>query len=287
MCIGDMNNIIVTDGVFDVLKSTGEYNKYSMYIVDIMQSAIKVEDTYFLHAIQGVDEAGFTNRFLHKLENLRAQRVKDDPNSPYNGICYFYDRTKNESEYLSLILNKIHSEEIREKIRECNKKILSGHNAINKTIRPDFILHEPDTLNRQEYYGEIKMRGNKKALDDLIKISKWKEILEEAYSSDEYLENGLDPRYGLYIYMYVDIKTDETGISKTLDSPLGCRISRLKSCEKKKNIESCDRDIICITLIVGEDRRVECQTLGEIIDEIENKQLTNKTKQKKYLTNNN
>ena len=67
------------------------------------------------------------------------------------------------------------------------------------------------------------MESNGETVSDLVKISEWETLLEDAFSSDEYLEHGLDPRFGLYIFIYVynkDVKRKATPVPLAEGSPV-------------------------------------------------------------------
>lgn len=257
---------MITNGAKNVAENTGEGEKFIMYLKDIETAMLNVDQSYYVHKEGNTDESGFTGRFLYCLQLIQKERIEADPNTPYSGIQIGYDQDKDECHYLSLICDYISDRKIRESIEKRNRAILAEYGNLDKNIRPDFILHKPGNLDRQEYCGEIKMQGNQDTLDDLEKISEWMNILEEAYASKEYMANNLDPRYGLYIFLYVyneDIKTP-TGLAK--DDSLKARLSRMEDHSKAYTYS---RNIICFSLIDGSNRRVICQTLGEILDEIE------------------
>ena len=226
---------------------------------------MKVNDIYYSHRAGNTDESGFTSEFYHQLRCIQDHKIQLDTDSPYNGVCFGYDQEKKEKAYLSLIEHLVNKECLRKDIIETNKKILENHNSLEKVIRPDLILHTPYNLDRQEFYGEIKIQGNPKIFEDFIKITEWAAILEEAYKSDTYSNNNLDPRFGLYIFIYVFFKPgDPHSVEKSLKGTL----SRIRKKEKRDKAREFNRDIICISLINDDKISVEMRTLGEILDEI-------------------
>lgn len=257
---------MISAGAIEVAMNTGEGTKFTMYLKDIEKAMLNVDTVFYCHQKKNTDEDGFTGEFIHQLRAIQDQKLREDNHSPYRGVIWNYNQDKEEAYYLSLISNYLAEKQAREEVSMRNHAILLSRDNLEKTIRPDFILHTPDNLDRQEIYGEIKMQGNQETLADLDKITEWKNILEEAYASDEYLENDLDPRYGLYIFIYVYIENQLTPTGLPSDDSLKARISRK---EDRDAVQTYDRDIICFSLIDGNNRRVVCQTLGEILDEID------------------
>ena len=256
---------MLSNGVKTILENTGEEKKFTMYLNDIKEALMKVNDIYYSHRAGNTDESGFTSEFYHQLRCIQDDKIKLDTDSPYNGVCFGYDQEKKEKAYLSLIEHLVNKECLRKDIIETNKKILENHNSLEKVIRPDLILHTPYNLDRQEFYGEIKIQGNPKIFEDFIKITEWAAILEEAYKSDTYLINNLDPRFGLYIFIYVYFKP---GNPLSVEKSLKEILSRIRKKEKRAKAKEFNRDIICISLINNEKNSVEMRTLGEILDEI-------------------
>ena len=267
---------MISDGVHAVLKSTGEYEEFHQYLTDILTALNKTETIYYRRYNGNTSESGFSTEFLHQLRSIQDEKNRSN-DSLYDGIILNGETTKSKEVYLNMLCKAIKSYYDRKKVAERNRLIIVSHHHGNKKkdriIKPDFILHQPNTLNRQVYYGEIKMEGNGETVSDLVKISEWETLLEDAFSSDEYLEHGLDPRFGLYIFVYVYNK----GNSRQSDMSLGKRIKRSRILkfslnevvDTKNNLTYyLQKDIICISVEDGNERSIKCETLGEILNEI-------------------
>lgn len=265
---------MISDGVHAVLESTGEYGKFYQYLTDIL-IAIKNTSTIYYRRDNGkTSESGFATEFLHQLRCFSDCKCKLG-NRLYEGLIINGETTKMKEGYLDMICRAIDDYYEKKKVAKRNRLILAAHHQgtakKDRIIKPDFIIHEPDTLNRQECYGEIKMESNGETVSDLVKISEWETLLEDAFSSDEYLEHGLDPRFGLYIFIYVykkDVKIDKSLKARIKRSRI-YKFSLDEVVDTKKRLKyQLQKDIICISVGDDYERDVGCETLGEILNKI-------------------
>lgn len=272
---------MISEGVQHLAMSTGEYDRFIQYITDILSALNAVNPEYYESFDSSYYENRFSAEFVAQLRMIQKEKINNG-DQLYNDVLLNGEFPKGIIDYFRLQIDKIEDENQRNQLWDCVNSVASKYFSSKKNkkrqdgmdyiIKPDFVLHKPKVLERQEYYGEIKMEDNIKALDDFIKITNWKEALEEAYTSDSFLRNELDPRFGMYIFIYVYNKESKTTQGRKRDTSLKALLRR----QRKRNLsDKISKDIICISLGDGSKRTIECKTLGEILDEIKTERRNN------------
>lgn len=265
---------VISEGVQQLIKSTGEYDRFIQYIADIMSALNAVDPEYYESYKGSYYENRFSAEFVTQLRMIQQERMQNG-DKLYNSVFLNGEFPKGVVDYLGLLINEIKNINERKHLWDSINRVSKNHFSnihykksngdMYYIIKPDFVLHKPKVLERQEYYGEIKMFDNIKALDDLVKITHWKETLDDAYTSEEFQRNGLDPRFKMYIFVYVYNKEKRTPNGRKRDTSLKALIQR----QRKRNLSvNVSKDIICISLGNGQDKIIECKTLGEILDAI-------------------